>query len=618
MSTCATVPASSSVVTAYSTSTVTNQQVSTVPGSTVSSAVLVTSCPAAPTDAASGAAPPSCTTATSYSVTVLPGTTTTVYSTGETVVPVYSTAFVPASTICSATPVNTPTSTSPRATSQGPASQATPTTTVIVSTSVAAVGPSSSTKILTTTSTYIPGQTDIDATSASAVSPAAGVVTATESQKMVLSTSYLTLFFTTTDNSGHAMTYASSVPTLLNVPKSQAATTNKGAIAGGVVGGVAALAFAVLAFLLMKKRGLFRSGDPEIEEDAWAPPAHGDYQSPRSGRNRTVTGGTLVGAIAGNADEKFVDDNDREVDAATLERHQSWYGTGGAGDRAMQDIYREQALYATRPNSPQGHLGAADAIGAAALGYAGVSRSRSDGGFAPQDARSVSNRISTYSGHATSSQGHSQEYATTAYPYHFSSIPDHRLSGLPYYPSYPNAQPEAYRPASPQQRPRSASPTAERALDAPLHARSNTLPNRLSSKGLALPVHLRSESYGPRPTLEAIQGPFGSTSSSSSPSRGDTTESIPTSSTSTQFPTHSESYGSASTVPYSLPQLDRLKLQRPGFERAVSTESFVAPTQWLGATIANADSASESGMESKEDLHEKIFVNPPGSNTTRA
>lgn len=199
---------------------------------------------------------------------------------------------------------------------------------------------------------------------------------------MVLSTSYLTLVFTTTDNAGHASTFASSVPTLLNVPKNNSASTNKGAIAGGVVGGIAALVLAFVAFLLMKKRGLFRKGEDEIEEDAWAPPAHGEYYGTLSGRNRTATGGTLVGGAGtggggGGSDDEKVGDNDREVDAATLERHQSWYVAGGAGGRAMEEIYHESAQFAAnRSSSPQAYAGATEAIGNLAMGYEGVSRSR--------------------------------------------------------------------------------------------------------------------------------------------------------------------------------------------------------------------------------------------------
>ncbi|GAA5979769.1 hypothetical protein JCM5350_002042 [Sporobolomyces pararoseus] len=622
MSSCSTVPASTSVGTSYSTSTVTGQQVSTLPGSTstVSSAVLVTSCAPAPTVSGDGGAnaQPSCTTSTSYSVypTVLPGSTTTVYSTGETLVPVYSTAIVPASTVCTPIQTSAPSPTPSRTTSDTPDTQPTsassPTSQVVV-----VVGASSSTKILTTTSTFIPTPSSADPSAASdpAVSPAAGAVTSTaRSQQMVLSTSYLTLVFTTTDNSGHASTYASAVPTLLNVPKNNAAATNKGAIAGGVVGGVLALILAVLAFLLMKKRGLFRKGDDEIEEDAWAPPAHGEYYGTASGRNRTATGGTLVGGGGGFDDEKL-GENDREVDAATLERHQSWYVAGGAGGRAMEEIYHESAQFAAaRSSSPQGYAGAAETIGAAAMGYQGVTRSRSDGGLGGgQPTRSHSNRLSVYSVNGGgSSQGHSQEHASPTYPQHLPAIPDHRLSGFSYYPNYPLAQPENYRPASPpQQRPRSASPTSPNHYDPSSHVRSNTLPHRLAATGLALPSHLRTDSHGSRPTLEAIQGgsrnpsASNSNSSSSSPSRGDTSESLPT--TSTHALQHSNSYGSATTnSPYSIPQLDRLKVQRPGFERAASTESFVAPVQWLGAKIANADSASESGLESKEDLTEKL------------
>ncbi|GAA5901772.1 hypothetical protein JCM5296_005402 [Sporobolomyces johnsonii] len=615
MASCSTVTAPSSVITSYSTSTITAQQVSTVPGSTstISSQVFITSC--ATPAGTNGSVSAVCSTSTSFTLipTVLPGATTTVYSTGETVLPVYSTSYGAVSTVCDAVSTTSSSSSSPSSTSQDATTQSTATS----DSSAAAAGPSSSITYITTTSTVIPtASTSTQVVESTTTLPtdslAAAVSSSASSSRssqtsMVQSTSFLTVYVTTVDASGHTTTYASSVPTLLNVPKNNSSSSTAGAIAGGVVGGVAALVLALLALWLMKKRGCFGRSDEKFEEDVWAPPPHGEYYGSMAARNRTATGGTLVGDSGpGGSAEGQVDEKEREIDGSPMQGSPQWGPSLG----------------------PQAYPEAAEAIGAAALGraYSGIWRSPSNGAG---PTRSISNRLSVHSGAGASSQGHSDGYSPASYNQPLPPVPDRRLSqisGYGYLQNYAPPHPEiyaeelgAYRSHSPPQRARSVSPTFPAGYESAIQQHA-PVSRRTSTQGLALPLRLRTESYGARsslarPSLEVIQSSAKADSGTplSDTSRGQTSDSISTISTSPLSSNpllHSNSYGSATTAATSLnphlssPQVDRLKLQRPNMDRTVSSDSFIVPQQWLGARIANADaeSASESGMESKEDL----------------
>lgn len=447
------------------------------------------------------------------------------------------------------------------------------------------------------------------------------------------------------------MTSAETVPTLLNMPASSSSTNNVGAIAGGVVGGIAALVLVgVVFFLMRKRRGCFGKGDEGIEDDVWDPAPYSGYRrgtaAPRSGGGggAGAEGGAGV-AVAGGAaltDEKAIDD-DRRVDAATLERRQSWYKSlDGHGSRELDPWEEASDGMAERSTSPV----AARNLNAHVpqpLPYASTRPPRSSHGAQ----RSMSNRLSVQS---HSSHSHEASMPPAMLP--SVPIPDYRLSQLsefgyrqsmvpplPPLPSeYVNDDPRLSPPhhshSPPFERMRSTSPTfhqvGPRAF-APLPPRSDpALARQRSLPALALPVHMRSASYsGPhsaRPSLGALQplpGGSGSTSagSSASPSRGRTDDSLSSGSGSATSKGRTHSYSmpvlnysptSASVAATArskassaghdvdehdddrepslkapLPTLERLK--RPAMARADSDDSLLVPSQWLGARVVNGD-----------------------------
>ncbi|BGP16398.1 hypothetical protein JCM10213_004045 [Rhodosporidiobolus nylandii] len=626
MSSCSTVSQPGAVVTSYSTSTFTTEAISTSPGATITSQSLVTSCA---TPSASGA-DPVCVTSTSAFPTVLPGSTYTVTSTGQSVVPVYSTAPGSVQTVCQAVPTS---SSPPPSSSASPA----PTTSSASPTTQVAAAPSSTTTFVTTTLTSVAGAASSPASSSFVrstttlpVDPQSAAVSSgsSSSSELRLSTSYRVVFVTSTDASGRTAVWSSSVPTILNSPASSGSSTNTGAIAGGVVGGVAALALAAIVFWLLRKKGLFRRNEEELDDEAWAPRPHSDFYAGPLGAGG---GGT------GSGDEKLeaMSENDHAVDAATLERHRSWYNSLGGHDGSpeMEEAYGGMAPQGAAASGPNGYPAAGYEGGGAAP--TGSMDTLAMGGAAAGQPprRSMSNRVSLYS-----ASSHSHD-AQLGYPPHnpynapLPPVPDPRLSlHHGYFQNFPApndsyaeelaaiaAAGGAHRSNSPPffQRPRSASPPHS-------PPRDQSVSRQPSIQGLALPAHLRSE-YGSRPPLEALQSDRTRESSSSTlyPSRAQTNDSMSSSSspqshniglpsprsgtfgsgltppsTAAPSPAAQSSPAGPKTAPLAalpVPSIERLKAdnpqrpQRPGFNRNGSSESFIVPTQWLGARIANAD-----------------------------
>ncbi|GJN90582.1 hypothetical protein Rhopal_003594-T1 [Rhodotorula paludigena] len=465
------------------------------------------------------------------------------------------------------------------------------------------------------------------------------ITTSTEPSEAEIrrSTSYITSYLTIVDSSGRTITSASAIPTMLNVAGSGGSGSNAGAIAGGTVGGVAALALAVFLVWLMRKKGFFRGNDDEIEEDVWEPRAHGQFYG-GTGSRRSGGGGGGAAAVAGgriSPDEK-ASDEDRMVDAATLERHRSWYNSlRGHGDD-HEDAYDGEMVQ--RAPSP----GPNSAYGAAAFS-AGPG---SSGSHALQ--RSLSKRVSVYSQSSHSHETHAPRAPPIPLPP--VPIPDHRLSQLSQYGYYQPFAPLPYGDApvarygspppgaNPQpmfEHARSTSPPPVPLAPLPAHSpvsRQRSLP------GLAIPAHVRAESYGPRPSLEVLQtGQRGPTSGSPSaaPSRARTNESFNTATTtphSLSMPalSPSDSVSTLATPPLAtpspaaappcflrgaplphqdtsekpllpvVPSLERLKAPRPAFGRTDSADSVLHPSQWLGARIANADDGSVLDVEAGE------------------
>ena len=603
------------------------------------------------------------------------GAVTTITSSSESLVTVTQTSQAPDRTTCSVLPA----STSPSSSRPSSASTSSPTPTP--STSSSSLGPvaaAASTSVTFATTTVTAGPTSTAAAAVPAdTSPANGdspasstieglptsAISAVEAVESSVDgprriTSYVTSFVTVVDSSGRTLTSAETIPTLLNMPASSSSSSNVGAIAGGTVGGLAALILVgVVLFLMRKKRGCFGKGDEEIEDDVWNPAPHSGYYSSSVARRNGGGGGAGAGAVAAGAtaaglsslaDEKVVEE-DRRVDAATLERHQSWYKSlHGHGSELGDHESAYGGVMVERSASPvAGDLGA---YAPQALAYASPRPSRSSHG--PQ--RSMSNRLSAHS-HSS----HSHEGSMLPVSMSPVSIPDHRLSQLSQYghhvsmappvPAFPagyadhaaHLSPPPHSHSPPYERMRSTSPTALH-FDPSAYAPSpahRALARQRSLPAVAIPAHMRSASYaGPhsaRPSLGPLQPLYGASatgssgsggSSSASPSRGRTDDSLSSGSDSLTAKGRTQSY-SMPVLGYSpsdaaaladadspvklradaddaenfapkvaLPTLERLK--RPAMGRADSTESLLVPSQFLGARVVNGDHDASRSVES--------------------
>ncbi|BGP40160.1 hypothetical protein JCM10449v2_004118 [Rhodotorula kratochvilovae] len=665
---CGVVLGSSAVYTVVSTSTIYATAVSTAPASTVTTSTpVVTSNCVLPTALGELAL---CETTTSLVAvqTVLPGAVTTLTNSREELVTLTRTRQGVDRTVCSAVPASTPSSTAPAEPTPAPSSSSSPTE--------PRLGPSTSVTFATTTITSTPSSPspspDSLVRSISSLpsdSPSSNSLPTTDEippTNVRRTTSFVTSWVTIVDNSGRTVSSATSVPTLLNVPDSSSSSSNHaGAIAGGTIGGVAALVLAGVIFWLMRKRGYFRKGDEEIEEDVWNPAPHAGHYGGSLARRNGGGGGGAVTAAAGmsaggrsSPDEKGdgVSDEDRLVDAATLERHQSWYNSlrGHRGELDPEDAYGGE-MAQRAPSPPASDLGAGFAP-LPPLAYAASPRSLASHG--PQRSMSLSNRLSV---HSHSSYSHEGALYPAALPH--VPIPDHRLSQLSQYahwhayapPAVPPlpADPAQYASRSPPthshshpsfERARSTSPPILPLAPAPA-APNPALARQRSLPGLAIPPHLHS--YGPRPPLEALQHVRAS-SSGGTPVRGRTDDSLSSGSGSGSSPLTPGSAGSSHAHSYSMPALTHAdsdatlattspattlsssshdpkaaapavpahatleRLKRPPLGRADSAESFLAPSQWLGARVVNADDEHEEDGSTVASLAGRSGESLPG------
>ncbi|GAA5820115.1 hypothetical protein JCM11251_005486 [Rhodosporidiobolus azoricus] len=627
---CATVTRDGAVVTSYSTSSLIATSISIDAGSTVatSSPVLVTSC--AEGDTAG------CATSTSYSTgaTVLPGSTRTITRTVPTVVAVVTTAPGAVETVCEA-PTSTTTTSSPSSSTAAASSAAdnppssttttsattedepapSSTTEVTTRTTIVSNGPSTS-FVRSTTTIPVPSSSsspsavsDEDVAGASNIASTPPSSTLTEAEFV---TSYRTIFVTTIDSSGRTQVFESAVPTLLNAAHSGGGGgSNAGPIAGGVVGGVAALVLAAVVFWLMRKKGYFRRGDEEFEGDVWAPRPHSQFFA-AGGAGGAGGGGSAGSGEGGGSDggEDKLDalsEKEQAIDAATLERHRSWYNSmgsrhghaasaGGSGEGAvdepellsMEEVYGgmvQQAPY--RAPSPS-----AGVVLGAGLAAGGPPR------------RSTSNRISVYSGSSHSHDGHAaggvgyspQTFVAPPLP----PVPDHRLSLQHAYfqnfsgpASAGDQELGPIRTASPpalsagvlpylHQRPRSVSPPPMATHDYPHLHRHPSVPSL--SAATAIPPHLRSNSTGSnshlhRPAFEAIQ------------SGGQHMRELSSTSSSSYY--GSSAHGHASGPPARTPSTGARAAPAPP-QRMQTTDSFSSAAPSSYASRSNTSGASSS------------------------
>lgn len=375
----------------------------------------------------------------------------------------------------------------------------------------------------------------------------------------------------------------------------------------------------------MRKRGYFRRGDEQIEDDAWDPAGHGDYFAGggRAGSRRSAAGLAGVGAGGGrsspgtSSDEKHdpLSEKDREIDAATLERHKSWYHRSIASHGDDLDLEEAYGGELAQP---------------AAFGYLPTTNEGADGrasAYVPPAApprRSMSTAMSV-----ASRSSHSHDSFPSRHP---SLDADRRMSQVLPPMQYSSFQsfsppPQSYvdepatyasrSPPLPQApipaiaRPRSASPPIVQHSPYPTVSRQRSLPGLQGH----LPVHLRSASLGGRPTLGAIQAGRPATHSRTVTSDSMTTVSTPQShymppltssasestlvSTLPPTPSTSLAHDKSALLPTPplpvLPTIERLKVdhpKRPSIDRNASSDSIFHPSQWLGARVVNADDRS--------------------------
>ncbi|KAJ8294175.1 putative electron transfer flavoprotein-ubiquinone oxidoreductase, mitochondrial [Rhodotorula toruloides] len=666
-SSCAVVTGPPTVTSLVSTTTVLATQVSTAPDSTLttSTAVVTSNC-LLPTVLGQLAL---CQTTTSFAPleTVVPGSVLQVTSTGQSLVTVVQTLPGATSTVCeavqttpppsSSSPSSTTTTTTPRRTTTTPPPVLVPSpsaTTSSVPSSSSAVAPSTPTSDSTSSpdpSSSSPSPIDVISPSSSDTpTPTTPPSTATEIvDGPRRSTSYITSYVTVVDSSGQTLTSASTIPTLLNIPGSNTSRASPGAIAGGTVGGIAALALAAFFLWMMRKRGYFRRGDEQIEEDAWDPAGHGDYFAGggRGGSRRSAAGMAGVGAGGGrsspgnSSDEKHdpLSEKDREIDAATLERHKSWYHRSIASHGDDLDLEEAYGGEMTQP-AAFGYLPTTnESVGRRASTYVAPS--------AAPPRRSMSTAMSVASRSSHSHESYPSRHPSLdadrrmSHPTRRPSLDGDRRVSLALPMQYPSFQsfvppPEGYidEPASyasrspplPQApvpaiaRPKSASPPIVQHSPYPTVSRQRSLPGLQGH----LPIHMRSASLGGRPTLSAIQAGRPSTHSRTVTSDSMSTVSTPQSHYMPALTSSASESTLVSTIPSTpstslahdkssflatpplpvLPNIERLKVEhpkRPSMDRNVSSDSIFHPSQWLGARVVNADDSRSTTTTADTD-----------------
>uniref|UniRef100_A0A0K3CKC2 electron-transferring-flavoprotein dehydrogenase n=2 Tax=Rhodotorula toruloides TaxID=5286 RepID=A0A0K3CKC2_RHOTO len=665
-SSCAVVTGPPTVTSLVSTTTVLATQVSTAPDSTLttSTAVVTSNC-LLPTILGQLAL---CQTTTSFAPleTVVPGSVVQITSTGQSLVTVVQTLPGATSTACeavqttpppsSSTPASTATTTTPRRTTTTPPPVLVPSSSATTSSvpSSSAVAPSTPTSDSTSSpdpSSSSPSLIDaVSPSSSDTPTPTTPPSTATEIVAGPRrSTSYITSYVTVVDSSGQTLTSASTIPTLLNIPGSNTSRASPGAIAGGTVGGIAALALAAFFLWMMRKRGYFRRGDEQIEEDAWDPAGHGDYFAGggRGGSRRSAAGMAGVGAGGGrsspgnSSDEKHdpLSEKDREIDAATLERHKSWYHRSIAShgdDLDLEEAYggemAQPAAFGYLPTTNEGVGRRASTYAAApaapprrSMSTAMSVASRSSHSHESYPSRHPSLDADRRMSHPTRRPSlDADRRMSLALPMQYSSF----QSFVPPTESYVD-EPTSYASRSPPlpqasmpaiARPKSASPPTVQHSPYPTVSRQRSLPGLQGH----LPIHMRSASLSGRPTLGAIQAGRPSTHSRTVTSDSMSTISTPQShympaltssasestlvSTIPSTPSTSHAHDKSSLLPTPplpvLPNIERLKVEhpkRPSMDRNVSSDSIFHPSQWLGARVVNADDSRSTTTATDTD-----------------
>ncbi|ORY89410.1 hypothetical protein BCR35DRAFT_300585 [Leucosporidium creatinivorum] len=506
-----------------------------------------------------------CRTLTSFvaTETVIPGSVSESLSTITSVS--LSTASGEVSTSCQAAPTSSSSSSS--------SSSTTSTTTTTTSTTTTTPSPTSSS---TTTEPEFSSTTSAESSSETSSSSSATPPVTTLDPSTI--TSFRTVVVTSTGSDGRPTTITSAGTLNSATGNGGGSSSNTGAIAGGVVGGVAALVLLALILWLLRRKGIFRRDDEQFNEDMWAPTHHG--------------AGGIGGGPAGddehpgavNLEPEPVMMAEKEgggVGGQTYDPRASWYGSDGG-----------RSIYPDRVGGPMGPAGGYQYEGEAAVGGAAMAM-----GFAGSNGaneRRLSRQQSMRSG---SGHGHEGGHSPNSYTHALPPIAahSHRFSHEYYQPA--TELPYGAFPEEQGQREelvRRQSGSAEGRISSSDHSDSaRTAATTGSSTGLSsMPSH--------RAIPQAFTPFANSTPQSSRPHLAvlTTSSGSGTDSSQSRFTQSSGSTAPSSVLPTPASDLEtkeELHLEnqlfkgvRPTLQRAESSSSFVVPSQFLGARIANA------------------------------
>lgn len=350
-------------------------------------------------------------------------------------------------------------------------------------------------------------------------------------------------------------------------------------VAGGVVGGVAALVLLAVILWLLRRKGIFRRDDEQFNDDMWAPTHHG--------------AGGVGGGPAGDDDHPGAMNIDPEpvmmaekdaggLGSQTHDPRASWYGSDGG-----------RSMYPDRVGGPMGPSGGYQyegeaAVGGAApaMGYAGLNGANERRLSRQQSLRSGSGHNHDGLGHSPTSYTHSLP-PIAAHSHRISHEFYQPATELPYgaFPQEQGQREELVRRESDSAEGRmSGSDHSDSARTAATTGSSTGLSSMPSSRGI-------SQGFTPlnnvtprssRPNLAVLTSPSASGTDSS---QSRFTQSSVSTAPSSVLPTPASDFEGKEELHL---ENQFLKGVRPTLQRAESSSSFIVPSQFLGARIANA------------------------------
>lgn len=446
-------------------------------------------------------------------------------------------------------------------------------------------------------------------------------------------TSFRTVVITMTDANGRETVLTSASASLNTVSGNGGGSSHTGAsksrdlltsrsplksslwhctVAGGIAGGIAAIILALVVFLLLRRRGYFRREDEHFNDDIWMPPNHMADDN---------FGGAGAGAVGSSSlEEKDADPAGPEMAQRSPSRA-SWL----SGERAPSmylDTYGSQYGVANSAGLQRDlsmHHGQ-DAVESthaqvtsASLGYA------------------ASRRLSHSLSH---DETHSRQPTLPRLPPSNSRL-SHEYYQQMRLPQQQHLSQHSYPMQQHQQLHRELDSTGPTVSDHTEfsrtaatsgsdedHSRDFSNHYRLPSSGGSSIASRRMSSHMRPPlavltTLDPANSAGGSGYSSSalesssshvpalSAKSSGSTSSAPSSALPTPLnpPVHSE-HGLLSKAPRAGDELFLKPIPRPGMERAYSSDSCMAPSQFLGARIVNADERERDEIASIAANHE--------------